>query len=262
MQKEQERKIIYYSDELNDDFAGTNIVQKQLPENFKYINKNIFYKIGTFLLTCIIVPIIFLFNKIAYHQKFENKKVLKRAKHTGYFIYVNHTNACLDAFTPQISSCPKKAYIICNPDATSIKGIRGLVMMLGGIPLPTSNSLTFKYIDCIKERISKKSVIAIYPEAHIWPYYTDIRPFKADSFVYPVDTNKPVFSFTNIYKKRRFGKKPKVVTYIDGPFYPNSLLTKRENMSYLREKVYSSMKNRVESNPVYMYKYEYIKKEN
>lgn len=261
MQKEQKRKVIYYSDELNDDFAGTNIEQQKLPDDFKYINNNLFYKIGAFLITWIITPIIFLVNKIMYHQKFINKRVLKRVKSSGYFVYINHTNACLDAFTPQILSCPKKAYIICNPDATSIKGIRTLVLMLGAIPLPTSTNLTFGYIDCIKERIKQKSVITIYPEAHIWPYYTDIRPFKADSFIYPVDTNKPVFCFTNIYKKRKIGKKPKVVTYIDGPFYSDPSISKKENMMNLRNKVYETMKKRVDSNPTYKYKYIYVKKE-
>ncbi|MCQ2087443.1 MAG: 1-acyl-sn-glycerol-3-phosphate acyltransferase [Bacilli bacterium] len=261
MQKEQTPKILYYSDELNDDFAGTDINQKKLPQNFKYISKNIFYVIGKFLITVLLTPIIYLVLKIWYHQKFINRKALKRAKHTGYFVYGNHTNGCLDAFLPQVLTCPKKAYIIVNPDATSIPGIRTLVMMLGAIPLPTDNSLTLKYLHCIKDRVTKnKSVIMIYPEAHIWPYYTDIRNFKADSFIYPVEHNVPVFCTTNVYKKRKIGRRPKVVTYVDGPFYPDPSLTKKENMTNLRNKVYETMKNRVNSNPVYKYKYDYIKK--
>lgn len=101
----------------------------------------------------------------------------------------------------------------------------------------------------------------IYPEAHIWPYYTDIRNFKPDSFMYPVENNKPVFCFTNVYKKRKFSKRPKVVTYVDGPFYPYDDLSKRENMEMLRDNVYNAMKKRIVSNPVYKYKYIYIKKE-
>ena len=77
--------------------------------------------------------------------------------------------------------------------------------------------------------------------------------------MYPVETNKPVFALTNIYKKRKFGRRPKVVTYIDGPFFPDEKLSKRENMEYLRNQVYDAMKNRVDSNPIYKYKYEYIK---
>ena len=96
MQKEQDRKILYYSDELNDDFAGTNIEQKKLPEDFEYVSKNFFFNLGKFLLHWLIVPIIWLLVKIIYHQKYVNKRVLKRCKKSGYFVYGNHTNWMLD----------------------------------------------------------------------------------------------------------------------------------------------------------------------
>lgn len=262
MQKEQNRKIIYYSDELKDDFAGTNIQQKKLPKSFKYTNKNIFFLVGKFLITILVYPIIFLVLKIHFHQKFVNKKILKRSKGTGYFVYGNHTNGCLDAFLPQVLCRPKKAYIIVNPDATSIKGIRNLVMMLGAIPLPTDINLTLGFLNCVKQRTKiDKSVVMIYPEAHIWPYFTDVRNFLSDSFVYPAEHNLPVYSCTNIYKKRLIGKRPKVITFIDGPFYPDISLNKKENMNLLRDKVYNAMKSRINSNHVYKYKYDYVKKE-
>lgn len=261
MQKEQDRKIIYYSDELNDDFAGTNIEQKKLPEDFEYINKNFFFKLGKFLLHWLIIPIIWLMVKIIYHQSYVNKRALKRCKKSGYFVYGNHTNAMLDAYLPTLLTFPRYTYLIANPDAVSIKGVKNLVLMLGAFPLPNSMGLTFKFMSAIKQRVNKKGVIMIYPEAHIWPYYTDIRNFRADSFVYPVENNKPVFCFTNVYKKRRIGKRPKVVTYVDGPFYPDQTLTKRENIQNLRNKVYETMKKRVQSNPKYEYKYTYVKQE-
>ena len=38
----------YYRDPLNDDFALNGIEPKPLPENFKYVRRNPFYKIGEF----------------------------------------------------------------------------------------------------------------------------------------------------------------------------------------------------------------------
>ena len=32
------KRTYYYSDELNDDFAGTNIKRKELPLNYKYFS--------------------------------------------------------------------------------------------------------------------------------------------------------------------------------------------------------------------------------
>ena len=261
MEKTAETKTIYYSDELNDDFAGTNIKQKKLPDDFKYVHKGIFYRIGSFILTILAVPFLYLFLKVFYHQKFVNKKKLRKFRKTGYFIYANHTNGCLDAYIPQILAFPKKAYIVVNPDATSIFGIRTVVMMLGGLPLPTDLKSTTKYLDAIKQRIKQKSVIMIYPEAHIWPYYTDIRHFRYESFIYPARLNKPVFALTNVYVKRKHGKRPKVVSYIDGPFFIDPEECNNGNMVLFRDVVYDAMKKRVNSNPVYKYKYDYVKKE-
>ena len=38
------KKIVYYKDPLNDEFSGTKIKRKPLPEHYKYVHKNIFYR--------------------------------------------------------------------------------------------------------------------------------------------------------------------------------------------------------------------------
>ena len=133
--------------------------------------------------------------------------------------------------------------------------------MLGAVPIPSSIRGMGKYRKGIEKLIEMKHVIAIYPEAHIWPFYTDIRPFGTESFHYPIDLNVPCFSFTNIYIKRTLGiiKMPKVRTYIDGPFYPDINLDKKERIIKLRDEIYSAMKKRVNENPKYEYaKYIYV----
>ena len=67
-----------------------------------------------------------------------------------------------------------------------------------------------------------------------------------------------MFSFTNTYQKKT-GKNPRIVTYVEGPFYPdeNSLLKDRKRE--LHEKVLLSMKENSKKNTVEMIKY--VKKE-
>ncbi len=234
-------KVIYYSDPLNDDFANNNIKQKELPDNFKYINNNVFYLFFEFIIYRIIVrPLVFLYIKIKFHQKTYNKKLLKEYK-DGYFLYGNHTNGDVDAFIPSMFTRPKKDYIIVNPDATSIKGIRTLVMMLGAIPLPNNLNNTKLFIDCINKRVNDNNLVVIYPEAHIWPYYNKIRPFKDNSFAYPYNANKAVFCFVNVYKKRKIGKRPRIETYVEGPFFKDNSLPRKEGIKQLRDKVYDTM---------------------
>ena len=93
---------------------------------------------------------------------------------------------------------------------------------------------------------------------HIWPYYTKIRPFKDASFRYPQILNKPVFTLTNTYQKRHHGKTPTIVTYIDGPFYPEGDNAK-EIRKKLRDLCYNQMVKRSELNTAFLVKY--IKKE-
>ena len=131
--------------------------------------------------------------------------------------------------------------------------------MLGALPVPGNKEAMKNFLDIIREKIEKKCSITIYPEAHIWPYYTGIRPFKSVSFKYPVELRKPTFCMTNTYQ--RYGKKNnrlRIVTYIDGPFFANTQLNIKEQKEELRNKVYECMVDRSKnSNFAYM---KYIKK--
>ena len=236
------KKIVYYSDEINEDFAGTNIKTKQTPKDYKYINKNIFFRAFSFVLYYFIAfPLVWTINKVVYFARYKNRKVLKQAKNSGYFIYGNHTILLGDAFSPSIISAPKRAYIIANPDATSIKGVRTIVRALGVLPTPHHKETYVNFFDAIETRLKQKATITIYPEAHIWPYCTKIRNFNSVSFKFPVRFNAPSFCFTTTFKKRKLFKKPRAVIYIDGPFYPDTALSKKEQEIDLRNRIYETM---------------------
>lgn len=258
----KELKTIKYKDEINDDFAGTNIKTKQTPENFKYIHKNIFYRFfGGILYWIIAKPLVALFTKISSHQKFVNKKILKKYRKQGYLIYANHTLIPEDAFIPNMLTWSKRNYIIVGPDAISIPGIRTIVTMLGGYPIPASIKTGKTYLDGIDYLLKHNNAITIYPEAHIWPYYTKIREFKDVSFNYAYTSGVPVFSLTNTYVKSRnkLRKKPKVITYIQGPFFADQSLPRNESILKLRNEVRDSMVKVSESVEQIEYKFHYEK---
>ena len=248
-------KTIYYSDELNYDFASLVIKKKPLGDDFEYIHKNILWNTCSFVIYRMIAqPLVFVFVKVAHRQRFKNRKVLKTARKTGAFIYANHTNMLLDAFVPNIVKLRKRGYILVGPDTTSIPGLKNIVEMVGAIPLGQTLSENKEMLECINHRIAKnKGFITIYPEAHIWPYYTGIRDFKAGSFSYPCYTDTPVFAMTNCYQKKLIGKHPKVVTFVDGPFYPDKNLPMKERKEKLRKQCYDTMVKRAKENSTYSY---------
>lgn len=253
------QKVYYYHDPLHDDFAGTNIHTVQISEDYQYLNHGLLYSVGEILLRIVVYPLLFCILKIAFLQRIVNRKAIRQIKDSGIFIYGNHTNYLLDAYTPYLVSFPKLTHIIVNPDAVSIKGLKTVVKMLGAIPIPGTMKGFRRYKDAINQLVEQKRVIALYPEAHIWPYYTDIRPFGKESFHYQIDCHAPCFTFTNVYMRRKCKliKMPKVVTYIDGPFYPDETLPRQARLKKLRDDVYNAMKARVDSNPKYNY-VEYI----
>jgi len=255
----KQKQIIYYKDELNDDFVKAKVVPKVIDEKYKYIG-NKFWDFVCFCMQNIIsMPIKILYSKIKFRIKYIGKEKLKQYKSTGYFVYANHTQIFADTFIPSIPLYPKRNFFIVNPENVSMKFLGNIVQLLGALPIPNNKKGMKNFIHAIDKHIEKKHSITIYPEAHIWPYYTKIRPFKAVSFKYPIDLNVPVFCMTNTYQS--YGKnnnKIKIVTYIDGPFFPNKDLPKNEQKQDLRNQVYNQMVERSKNSNIEHIIYEKI----
>lgn len=245
------KKTIFYHS-LSDDFAGNHIHTKKVPTDFPLINDRPLWRGAAFVFYHgIALPIVHFFYKIAYGLKMENAAPCRAIK-GGFFLYGNHTQN-LDAFSPCVCAFPRKAYIIAGPDAVSIPGLKNIVMMLGCLPIPSSFRGLKKLKEAIEKRIREGSCVAIFPEAHIWPYFTGVRPFAETSFLYPASLDVPVVGMALVYRKSRipFRKKPSRTLLLSDPIYPKKNLSEKENALYLRDRVYefllaSSKKNEVE----------------
>ena len=250
----REQKTICYKDELKDDFAGIKRNTIEIDSDFKYINRSFFWRLGQFFVyRVIMVSVAYLYCKLKFGMKVENGKVLKPYKNDGIFLFGNHTNVPLDGYIPNVLLSPQDVYFVVHPDNVSAKGTKAFMMMLGCLPLPSTVGAARNFLKALEERSSKSSVV-IFPEAHVWPYYTDIRPFSSNSFKYPVSLDKPVFTFTTTYHRRKHRKLPGITVYIDGPFTANAGLSKREQAQEIRNLAYAAMKKRSECS-----NYDYIK---
>lgn len=251
-------KIIYYKDELNEEFSTAKIEPRKIDENYKYIHKNIIWNTCAFLVQNVLsIPIKYLYSKIKFRTKYIGKEKLKPYKKQGYFIYGNHTQAFADTFLISNSVYPKINYLIVNPENVSMKFLGNFVQMLGAIPIPNNIKGMKNFLEAVEKRIKQGHSITIFPEAHIWPYYTKIRPFKSVSFKYPVQLKTPSFCVTNTYQS--YGKnndKVKIVSYIDGPFFPDEGLTLKEQQENLRNKIYNQMVERSKNSNIEVIKYE------
>lgn len=258
----KKEKIIYYNDPLNDDFSQTSIKVKPVDENYQYINESKLYRFKSWILRNFIAfPILSFMSIFIYHVKVKNKKVLKHVKKSGYFLYANHTQHADCVFHTVLINAFKYTCVISSQDAFSINGfMSSFIRLLGAIPVPRTPRMYKNYLKCMEWHIKHKHKILIYPEKHIWPYYNKIRDFTNDTFRYPVMFNCPIISATTCYKKSKIFKKPKMIIYLDGPFYPDASLDYKNQFLELRNKTLLAMKNRSKVDWNYEY-IKYIKKE-
>lgn len=238
-------KTVYYKDELNDDFSGLNIKVRPLGKGYKYMHNGYFFKTFEFLFYYVImIPVVYMLEKVYCHQKFANRKVLKQAKKDGCFIVSNHTQVQSDSYIGPLATYPKKCFIISHPHVLSVRGTRLAMQAYGVIPLGSNLDEKKEFLNCVETRLNEGKAIIVYPEAHVWPFYTKIRPFDDQCFWYLAKNKKPMFVLTNCYQKRRFFKQPRIVTYADGPFYPNPDLSDKSAARELRNIAYETMCNR------------------
>ena len=243
----RKKRCYYYYDELTDDFAGNNIKTKQLPPDYEYLPKSRVFRFFRPAVYHSVRAICLLCEKLGIAMRVRGKKAVRKRgdRARGCFIYGNHTSAFSDAVTGATSCGLKECYVVCNPDALSVRGIRTLVRFVGGLPTPSTRRQYADFGAAVEALCEKGYPILIYPEAHIWPKYSGIRDFSDVSFAYPVKLNAPCFAKTTVYRKKKNGR-TKGVMLIDGPFYPDASLGEREARAELCARVKAAMRARVE----------------
>lgn len=246
-------KTIYYK-QYTDDVVTSKNQEYKLKDNYKWIHNNILYSFCSWIVYIFAYIISWFYCKFGLHIKIENRKILNKYKKQGYFLYGNHTQPIGDVFTPAHVCKYKRIYVLASQANLGVAGIGKILPMLGALVVPNNIKQMIMLNKAINKRIEEKKCVVIYPEAHVWPYYTGIRPFPKTAFKFPVTTNSLSFVMTTTYYKRKFGKKPGIRVYVDGPFVPDNTLSKKEREEKLCTQIYECMVERSKNS-----NYEYIK---
>ena len=247
----KEQKTRYYAS-YADDFVETKAQDGKVPEDYPWVP-------GWFL-SGLVYGLAALFAQVylrlGLHVRYKNRKALRQGRKTGAFLYCNHTQPLGDVFLPALPCLPGRIYTVVSPANLGIPVIGKILPWLGALPIPDTVRGMKRFLEAMERRLEEKRYIAIFPEAHVWEYYTGIRPFGEAAFKYPVRFGKPVYCMTTTYQARRWGRKPKATVYIDGPFYPTEGLSVREQALRLRDRVYACMLDRSRNSS-----YDYIRYE-
>lgn len=257
----------YYQDETKDDFLSTKTnLNITIDSEYKYLNHNPIYNFfSTCLYYIIAIPLLAIYGRLFKGLRIKNKKNLRKAKKTGYVLYINHSNM-MDPFLGHVFLAKlKRAYVIASKDAVSIFFVKTLVKALGTLPVPDTTGGLKNLHSTVSYLLAKKRVIVVYPEAHLWPYYTGLRPFPTTSFRFAANNNVPAIPVAVTYTEPRHPfksrKKPKPIVYIGEPVFPDAELSSKANAEMLRDKCYEYIKKTIDEKSTHAL-YEYKQKEN
>lgn len=247
---------IRYYDTPEDDFFQVGR-QYKLDENYKYLQTGFFERLGSALTYALAVPISSLWCRCVLHVHFKGREKLRKQK-GGFFIYANHTQPVGDVFHPALACLPKRIYTVVGVANMHLPLIGKILRPLGALPLPSTLAKTKEFNSAIKARINEGHPVVVYPEAHLWEYYTGVREFSDASFTYPVSLDKPIYVMTTTYQSRGEGKRPKITVFVDGPIECSGN-TRREKTTSLRDAAYTIMSTRAAENNTCEY-IKYVKK--
>lgn len=189
----------------------------------------------------------------ALHVRVQNEQVLDPYRGQGYFLYGNHTQPMGDAFLPMLLAKGVPAKTIANVANLQVPIIGPYIQAGGALVVPPDLHGMPAFLQTVTACIQAGEPVTIYPEAHVWPYDTQIRPFTRAAFHYPVTLQVPSFAMTSTYQARRLGTKPKITVYLDGPFWPDSTLSTRQAQQQLADTVHGQMVKRAAQFSTYAY---------
>lgn len=242
----------YYYHELTDDLVKSKQQNFSLSDDYQIIRQNFANKSLRFIAT----GFAYLFSYGIKHIKVIGKEKLIPYQNQGYFVFANHTQTVNDAFMPLTILGGQKYYAIASQSNWGIPIIGKYLLPYAGLPVGKDLKQAVKLLKALKTLISQDKHIVIYPEAHVWPYYTKIRPFPTTSMNFPVTFQVPSFTMTTTYQKRKYSKKPKIIVYIDGPFFTDKKLSKKQRQEQLHDKIAEQLKQRAALSNCSYYQYQ------
>lgn len=249
------RKTLYYKS-FQDDFFESNDQNYTLPDDYEWVKNGLLDRVWSAILYGVAVLFSTVYCRLVLHLRFKNRSVLKQANKAGAFIYANHTQPIGDVFIPALACLPRRINTVVSPANLGLRFIGKLLTPLGALPVPNGIRDLKKLNEAIEYRLRQKRYILIYPEAHVWEYCTDIRPFGETSFGYPVMFDKPTYCMTATYQKSRIFRRPTMTVFVDGPFYPDGSLGRRERTKKLHREISECMKKRSKSSNYSYIRYE------
>lgn len=232
---------IAFFQSYGEDFVQSARQHRTLPHDYLWIRTGPLHRsmsAVTYIL-CLLFGAIYL--KAALRAQVRNRKVLKQAGRKGCVIYCNHTQPLGDPFVAGILAMPRRTYAVASAANLGIPVLGRILPTAGALPLPDNLGGMRRFLDAVRQRLEEGSAVVVFPEAHVWPWCTFVRPMPASAFAFAADNDVPAFSVTTTYQPRTLRSKPRATFYVDGPFFADASLPRAQRRQDLGRRVHDTM---------------------
>ncbi|MGN0033085.1 MAG: lysophospholipid acyltransferase family protein [Candidatus Limimorpha sp.] len=236
---------------LTDDVVQSKHQDYQMPDDYVYIRTAWRHRLAGNVIYRLFQAVGWVYLRCHLHTRFYGTERLKAFREQGFFLYGNHTQPFGDVVQVMLLCGHHRACGVFSPANFGIPVIGKLLPLIGALPNHRPKALT----EAITTHIQQGHVVAIYPEGHVWPFYTQLRPFPDTAFHFPVSLHAPSFTMTAVYRPYARGKCVQQEVYIDGPFYPPEEMTPRQQRAELCKQVRSVMEQRLQNSSQTIVKY-------
>lgn len=246
----------YRYQSFEDDIVESADQQHQLPDGYEWVDDRRSARFASAALGPLAAGLARIYLAVALGWRVDDRTIEHPARGTGYMLFCNHTQPVGDALAPTALACPRRAYVLASPANLGIPVLGKLLPTLGALPVPSTLAGLKRFRAAIARRLRDGACVAVYPEAHVWPWCTFVRPFPASAFAFAVENRAPVYCATTTYHPRSAHRKPRAVAILDGPFWPDDTLPKKRAKEKLRDEVHARMVERSAENEVVYARYE------
>jgi 1-acyl-sn-glycerol-3-phosphate acyltransferase len=238
------------------DFVDSPHQHYRLPDDYVWYHGNsLLHRIAFQILFFIFAVIGWVYVKIVLHARIVGKSKLRPWRGKSYFVYANHTQPFGDIALTVLLNWPHRTSAVVATANIGIPVIGSILHHFDFLAVPHTDRERVEYKKAMTQLVHGGVAFQIYPEAHVWPYDTTIRPYTNTSMRYPVRFHTPSFSATLTYQRRAHGDKPKATLYVDGPFYPRVTGSEEEEKQDLYEQIRRTMTSRSQLSTYAYYHY-------
>ena len=171
---------------------------------YKYRPRNIFFRMWAAFFRALAITFFNPFMVLRYKMWTFGTKNQKQMKGKGFIMTCNHCHLFDDLSIGTNLFCWRKIYFTTLSRNIKRPMIGFFLRSLGGIPIPIGSvSGTRKFNEDISYLLKKKHPVLYNPEAALWPYYREVRPFKRGAFAMAVKNDVPVLPIAVLFKRKK-----------------------------------------------------------